>query len=114
MVYELSAGGDERVVYSFNRASAGGYTPSSGVIRDSSGSLYGTTGGGGYNEGAVAYKLGTSGNETVLHTFYGSFGGGGPLGGLMRHSSGNLYGACSGGGNGFGVVFVLTGGSAPE
>src|ERR1039458_1607249 len=54
---------------------------------------------------------GTTGTETVLHTFTGGADGGVPLAGVVRDSAGNLYGTTELGGNaskgGKGVVFKL-------
>ena len=48
-----------------------GATPTSGVIRDKQGNLYGTTLLGGSAGGGIVYKLDPAGRETVLHNFTG-------------------------------------------
>ncbi len=64
-----------QVLYNFCALSAcaDGFQPTSGVILDSAGNLYGTTSSGGSNLGGVAYELspGTGGSWTlrVLHNF---------------------------------------------
>ena len=88
-----------------------GETPTSGVIRDTAGNLYGTTQNGGgsgcSNYGCgVAYKIDSAGVETVLHSFTGGADGG-SLWGLIRDGAGNLYGNAQAGGAGFGLVFKL-------
>ena len=55
-VYKLDATGHETVLYSFT-GGADGSQPSAGVIRDSAGNLYGTTGGGGKEGAGVVFKL---------------------------------------------------------
>jgi uncharacterized repeat protein (TIGR03803 family) len=55
----------------------------------------------------VVYQVNASG-ETVLYNFSGGADGGLPLGGVIRDSSGNLYGTTSYGGSGnTGTVFKI-------
>ena len=78
-----------------------------GVIRDSAGNLYGTTELGGAANTGVAYKLDTTGHETVLYSFTGGADGAYPVG-VIRDSAGNLYGTTdSGGAANSGVVYKL-------
>jgi uncharacterized repeat protein (TIGR03803 family) len=90
MVYEVDAAGQETMLYGFG---ADGSGPLAGVIRDSDGNLYGTTSGGGTAGYGVVYELDTAGVYTVLYTFTGGAEGGDPSAGVIRDSSGNLYGA---------------------
>ena len=91
-----------------------GQNPYYGVISDSAGNLYGSTGeGGAFNQGTI-YKLDGAGNETLLYTFTGGTDGAHP-GRLIRDTAGNLYGATSRGGDlscfsgsGCGTIFKLT------
>jgi uncharacterized repeat protein (TIGR03803 family) len=107
VVFKLDATGHETVLYSFTGGADGGY-PAAGVIRDSAGNLYGTTPEGGTANAGVVYKLDTPGHETVLYSFTGNADGGDPNAGVIRDSSGNLYGTASGGGAAnLGVVFKL-------
>jgi len=70
-----------QVFYTFNFT--GGALPNGDLIRDSAGNLYGTTQlGGALNQGVI-YKLDSSGQETVLHSFNGSTDGGIPIGRLV-------------------------------
>jgi uncharacterized repeat protein (TIGR03803 family) len=105
-VYKLDTSGHEKVLYSFMNGADGGY-PTSGVIVDPAGNLYGTADGG--NAGAgVVFKVDPSGNETVLYTFTGGADGEEPWGGLIRDEAGNLYGTTIlGGTSDVGVVFKL-------
>ncbi|HLV81190.1 MAG TPA: choice-of-anchor tandem repeat GloVer-containing protein [Chthonomonadaceae bacterium] len=98
----------ESVIHSFGSGSDGAICYG-GVIQDSAGNLYGTTGfGGAYNKGLV-YELdyGTW-TEHVLYTFTGGADGGGPECCLVFGPDGQLYGTTSGGGAGYGTVFALT------
>ena len=107
----------ETVLYRFTGGTDGGQ-PSSEVVFDASGNLYGTTveggkphGCGGLGCGAV-YKLQNSGGtwtETVLYQFAGGMDGVFPDGGVIFDTAGNLYGTtCCGGSHGDGTVFKLT------
>lgn len=101
------------VLHSFGGGTDGLF-PSSGVIRDAQGNLYGTTlYGGVYNLGTV-FKISGRGKETVLHSFAANSDGAVPNWGLVRDSTGNLYGTTVAGGNltcnngmGCGTVFKL-------
>jgi uncharacterized repeat protein (TIGR03803 family) len=111
-VFALAADGTDRVIYSF-AGGADGSIPVAGVIRDKSGNLYGTTyqGGSSNCEGegcGTAFRISSSGAETVLHVFTGGSDGSQPLASLVEDTTGNLYGTTwLGGANGSGVVFVL-------
>jgi uncharacterized repeat protein (TIGR03803 family) len=114
---------EKTVLYSFNDGLGGG-SPSSGVIFDSAGNLYGTTYDGGsfacpQSGCGVVYRLEPESGGWkfgVVYTFNGVNGSRGaqPSGGLTMDSAGNLYGTTSGGGNltcnngnGCGTVFEL-------
>jgi uncharacterized repeat protein (TIGR03803 family) len=121
-VFELvnsSGNYTETVVHSFTDANGDGGFPYANLIVDSKGNLYGTTSlGGASNVGTVFELVNSSGSytETVLYSFTGANGDGrGPIVGLVRDSSGNLYGTTQFGGPstacgtklGCGVVFEL-------
>ena len=110
-VFELNTSSlTETLVYSFAGTSGDGIYPNfSGVVRDASGNLYGTTDqGGDYGYGTV-FKIDTSGNETVLHSFAGHPDDGAhPRAGLTIDAAGNLYGTTYIGGSlDQGTVFEL-------
>ena len=109
---------NETVLYSFP-GGGGGANPYGALIADSTGTLYGTTGGGGSSTncnlgsgcGTVFVLSPPSWTETVLYSFRGtSVGdGSGPQGALLLDKKGNLYGTtASGGAYGYGTVFELT------
>jgi len=100
------------VLYAF-KGSPDGSFPSSNLVRDSAGNLYGTTSLGGtgtacYSNGCgTVFKIDSSGNETILHNFDGPDGEY-PLAGLIRDGSGNFYGTTTQGGSyDGGVVFKM-------
>jgi uncharacterized repeat protein (TIGR03803 family) len=101
-VYGINASG-ERVLYSFTGGNDGG-NPSTGVIADEQGNLYGTTPGG-YNcdpgPCGNVFELMTTGSGwgfSIFYSFQGGADGANPYGGLLRDSQGNFYGTTSSGG----------------
>jgi len=98
-IYRLSTDGkgDEIVLYAF-RGGADGATPSSGIIRDAAGNLYGATYGGGAYGSGVLFKLGTGGQLTVLYNFGAKQDDGTAVLGLTRDARGNFYAASMTGG----------------
>src|SRR5215469_1074168 len=82
------------VLYDFCyfRNCSDGSHPTGGVIRDKRGDLYGTTSQGGGRSVGTIFELSSTGVETVLHSFLGGSDGSGPQGGLLKDSTGNLYG----------------------
>ena len=140
-VFELSPNGfggyDETVLYNFCSLPycADGNGPTSNVIFDGAGNLYGTACSGGANGQGVASACGdgsngygvvyelspepgggcpggsNSGNgwcETVLYSFMSTPDGASPFSGLTWDPSGNLYGTTYGGGSGMGTVYELS------
>ena len=107
-VFKVDPSGNETVLHSFTNTPDGA-GPYASLVRDKAGNLYGTTlNGGAFGPGTV-FKVDTSGNETVLHSFTNSPDGAGPYGGLVRDKAGNLYGTTEeGGASGHGTVFKLT------
>ncbi len=106
-VFKVSSTGKETVLYSFTGGADGGYLWD-GVVRDSAGNLYGTTLDGGTSNYGTVFKVDSTGNKTVLHSFPEGEDGGDPYAGLIRDSAGNLYGTTSAGGaSGGGTVFKV-------
>ena len=107
------------VLYSF-RGGSDGSGPTSSLIGDAAGNLYGTTylGGNlkcGSREGCgTVFRLDATGKETVLLRFAGGAAGSNPFAGLIRDEHGNFYGTTVYGGDmncanpsGCGTVFKL-------
>jgi hypothetical protein len=126
VVFELSPpatqGGTwtETILHTFNRVTDGD-APTSGLVFDASGNLYGTASGGGPGSGGNVFKMSppaTSGGSwtlTVLHNFNSSTsstayaGGCNPQTGVTLGANGVLYGTtpyC--GANAGGVAFQLS------
>ena len=124
LIYKIDTAGNYRTVYDFQGGAKGG-NPSGTFVRDAAGNIYGPAGGGDFTGACsntlpygcgIVYKLDTSGNLTVLHTFAGGTDGTTPLN-VVLDSAGNLYGNTDEGGigdatYGSGLVFkVDTGGN---
>jgi uncharacterized repeat protein (TIGR03803 family) len=112
-VFEVTPTGKEKVIYNFMGGSDG-CAPSSDLVVDEAGNLYGTT----YNNGGscggygTVFQLTLDGEDTVLHSFSGGSDGAFPFSGVIRDSQGNLYGTTPYGGiatgfSGYGVVYKI-------
>jgi uncharacterized repeat protein (TIGR03803 family) len=117
LVYEISPrSGKESVLHTF-AGTPEGAIPNGGLLRDSAGSLYGTTMFGGSSDFGTVFKLDEPGRMTVLHSF-AKIDGALPQSTLIQDASGNLYGTATWGGDsrsltcgyqhGCGVVFKIT------
>jgi uncharacterized repeat protein (TIGR03803 family) len=112
----------ESLLWSFGNGTDGAMEnlsaiPGASLIMDETGSLYGTTAGGGTNGSGTAFELkppSTSGGEwteSVIWDFGQGTDGKMPEAGLIMDKSGNLYGTTrfgGGGAPGSGTVFELT------
>jgi uncharacterized repeat protein (TIGR03803 family) len=117
----------EKTIFTFTTPGTG-EAPSSGLVLDQAGNLYGVTPIGGKTSRTcklgsgcgVAFKLTPNGSggwgETVIYNFLGAPDGAEPTGSLIIDTAGNLYGVAVTGGNdsktcwdafGCGVVFKL-------
>jgi uncharacterized repeat protein (TIGR03803 family) len=105
-VFKVTASGEETVLYRFGGINGDGF-PQDGVVRDSSGNLYGTTQNGGPDNAGTVFKVDPTGKKTVLYSFTGSTDGGYPMAGVVLDTEGNLYGTTFGGGSGAGTVFKV-------
>jgi uncharacterized repeat protein (TIGR03803 family) len=114
-VFKVSETGKETVLHNFAGGATDGEYPYAGVILDANGNLFGNTFQGGRSNWGTVFELnmkkgptGRSAHITLLHSFTGSEGGGGPYGGVIRNA-GNFYGTTSGGGRrGYGTVWQIT------
>jgi uncharacterized repeat protein (TIGR03803 family) len=119
-VYQLvpSAGGwTQNLLYQFGEHDGrDGFYPTSGVILDPSGNLYGVTSQGGDGGGSgTVFQMTNSGSGwtfNLLYQFENGSDGGAPYGGLIIDGAGNLYGTTAAGGPGNGgAVFELSPGN---
>jgi len=97
-----------RVIYNFTGGGDGG-APSTGLVIDAAGNLYGTTGGGGPLGGGTAFKLSPSASGWRFDRLY-SFPGanGGPDSTLVLRADGTLLGTTYGGQQGDGTLYDLS------
>lgn len=107
-VFKIGNAGKETVLYRFRQVPDGNF-PSSGLIRDASGDLYGTTyWGGTSNSCGTVFKISKTGAETVLYSFAGGTSDGCyAQGALFRDVAGNFFGTTEFGIQ-WGTVFELT------
>ena len=103
-----------KTLHKFNGDENGG-GPSSSLISDAAGNLYGTAAQGGRKDQGVVFELTPNGNgtwtERVLYDFEGKKDGGVPHGNLIFDQDGNLYGTTLVGGTlhcDCGTIFKLT------
>jgi uncharacterized repeat protein (TIGR03803 family) len=102
----------EAFLYSFLGGNDGAF-PSSSLVMDQAGNLYGTTSYGGgtrcFSLGCgTVFKITATGQETILYAFGNVPDGENPNAGLIEDSAGNLYGTTTGGGTySNGTVFML-------
>ena len=116
--FELTpAGGgtwSEKVLYSFGSGLTSAAYPTSGLIFDAAGNLYGTTLQGGPAQGGSVFELSPAGGgtwtERDLHDFGSLSAGIFPYGGVAFDGAGNIYGTTSTGGTGSGGTVFRVGG----
>ena len=108
-VFKVTPIGTEAVLHSFVAHNDGAF-PSGGLIADSRGNMYGTTGNGGATGNGIIFEVTPGGTETVLYTFKGYPNDGSePLAGFVADTSGNLYGTTKYGDTPYlGTVFKFT------
>lgn len=121
VVFKITPGGTESVVYSFAGGTADGAWPQGPLIQASDGNFYGVTASGGASGNGVVYKITPGGTESVVYSFAGGAADGAtPTGRLLQASDGNFYGvtitggsnAPVGGAGNSGVAYRITPGGA--
>jgi uncharacterized repeat protein (TIGR03803 family) len=113
VVFKITAAGKLTVIYNFDNVH--GSRPFGSLVQGSDGNFYGTTSGGGTQNGGVVFKITATGKLTVLYNINGTTDGGDPRAGLVQATDGNFYGANLGAGasssgcpSGCGTVFKIT------
>lgn len=86
-----------------------GSEPLAALTPDGQGNYYGTTFAGGAHGYGTVFKMSSAGTLTTLYSFANGTDGAYPYGGVTLDSSGNVYGAATGGGqHGWGTLFEIT------
>ena len=119
-VFQMTPSGAVTVLHAFAGGRNDGASPLAALLQANDGNFYGTTYGGGLDQGTV-FKMTPSGVLTILHAFAFSpafrSDGAGPTAALIQGTDGNFYGTTSYGGfiglqtyvtAGFGTVFKMT------
>jgi uncharacterized repeat protein (TIGR03803 family) len=113
-VFKITPSGTLTTLYSFCSQTncADGDEPVAGLVQAANGDLYGTTAGGGINNGGTVFKITPSGTLTTLYSFCSQTNcadGRGPVAGLVQAANGDLYGTTGqDGANGGGTIFKIT------
>jgi uncharacterized repeat protein (TIGR03803 family) len=95
-VFRMTPAGAVTLVHDFTGAPTDGANPVAAVTRLADGTLYGTTLGGGYSNGGVAWRLSAAGTYQLLHSFANApFDNVSPYTGLVPFG-GVLYGLALG------------------
>ena len=110
VVFKLAPHGKswtESVLHSFANGNDGVF-PTSNLIEDASGNLYGTAYAGGSGGNGIVFEILHTGSEKVLWSFNGTDGAQ-PEAGLIMNKQGKLFGTTfMGGANNYGAVFELS------
>jgi uncharacterized repeat protein (TIGR03803 family) len=118
IIFKIARNGTESVLHDFcAEANCPDGSAPIALALDKAGNLVGTTEFGGAYGTGVLFRLAPDGTETVLHSFCSqpqcSMNEGGPSGGPVLDSKGNIFGAADGGGfEGSGLIFRLTAGGS--
>lgn len=112
-VFKIATNGTYSIVYSFAGSSTDGFFPSTGLMQDTNGDIWGTTSVGGTGGYGTVFEIARDGTYSVVHNFDdGSTtfaDGDNPEAGLMQDTNGNIWGTTYGGGTGGnGTVFEIT------
>jgi uncharacterized repeat protein (TIGR03803 family) len=109
IIFEVTPGGAESVLWSFGVVSGDGYNGYSGLIIGTDGNFYGTEYVGGSNLFGTIFNFAPAGSgfESVLYSFAGGAGDGRrPYGGLIQGTDGHFYGTTQNdGANDAGTIF---------
>ena len=107
VVFRIQQAGGYKVLYTFGGGTDGA-NPWSGLLRDNSGNLYGTTEAGGASGFGTVFEITRRGKKITLYNFAGGTDGAYPFGTLITDGS-NLYGTTyKGGPANAGTVFKLS------
>jgi uncharacterized repeat protein (TIGR03803 family) len=118
-VFRVTAAGDESVIYTFLGYPTDGSLPQGGLVQAKNGTLYGTTGAGGFSDAGNCYSgcgtifsMTTTGNEQIIYScgeppqpwYYECWV---PSHTFLLSADGSLTGTSQNGGGGWGNVFAI-------
>jgi uncharacterized repeat protein (TIGR03803 family) len=104
-IWEVSSGGTETVLHSFNSSSDGAYPFLGTLRRDAKGNFFGVAESGGSSGCGTLYEMSSGGTFSVLHNFNCSTDGQAPTGNVLEYK-GSLYGTAEeGGSSSYGTVW---------
>ncbi len=109
-IFRITPSGTQTTLYSFGAGGAAdGIQPSGGLVQDSKGNLFGTTGGGGEFGLGTIFQLAPDGTVTIVYSFSGNgTDGSRPSSTLLLANDGNFYGTTIvGGANGLGTLYKM-------
>ena len=107
-LFKISKAGKETVLYSFTGKPDGEH-PTSDLLMDNAGNLYGANYEGGASGFGAIFKFSKSGKESLVYSFGSGTDGEYPGSGLIQDAAGNLYGTTGyGGKSGNGTVFKIS------
>jgi uncharacterized repeat protein (TIGR03803 family) len=110
-LFKVSTGGTLSILYNFCHRSGcpDGAYPNAGLMLAPNGYLYGTTEGGGLNNGGTVFKVSPTGVLTTLYRFSSDGKNGYAPSPLMQATNGHFYGTTMyGGATNGGVIFEIT------
>ncbi|HEY1646663.1 MAG TPA: choice-of-anchor tandem repeat GloVer-containing protein [Terracidiphilus sp.] len=112
VAFEITPGGTFTLLHKFDGAE--GAYPYGGLVQATDGNFYGTLYSGGSGDWGSLFRLTPSGVCTKIHDFNGGSDGIEPMGTLLQHTNGKLYGqAYLGGRYGGGTLFEVDAGLPP-
>jgi uncharacterized repeat protein (TIGR03803 family) len=112
VAFKITPGGTYTLLHKFDGAE--GAYPYGGLVQATDGNFYGELYSGGSGDWGTLFKLTPSGVCTKIHDFNGGSDGIEPMGTLLQHTNGKLYGqAYLGGRYGGGTLFEYDAGLAP-
>lgn len=118
--YKFSPDGTPTVLHSFNNANGDGVEPSSGLTLGTSGQFWGTSSGGGDNQGGNIFTVSSTGTFDILYSFCAETNctdGGTPIAPPVQGMNGDFYGMtvdkgnlsiCTYGNGGCGTIYKIT------
>ena len=115
-IFEIAAGSTAvTTIASFDNTNNTNDSRPSGLTRDASGNLFGTTQEGGPTGSGVVFEVAAGTNSITTRASFAALDGFAPLGPLTLDASGDLYGTTVyGGADNYGTIFELAAGSNVE